>query len=281
MHYIDEGIGPDTLLLLHGEPTWGYLFRQQISHWSRNTRVIAPDHMGFGQSATPQDRTYWLQDHIDNMETFVLDLDLRDVTLIMHDFGGPVGMGLAARQPDRIRRITSANGPTPLGQSDLIDRISANAGVSPWFRWIVKAEENGSLEEVLGHLDYNILSTMKLNGFVRNDIVTDTWIRAYSLPFPTAVEAAGAISWAKGFAIGAHEFEVPAPAAKAAILEKPALAIWGAQDHTLHPEHFLPLFSQLFPTAPIKIIPEAGHYSTEDAPDEVTRLVDDFLMTTS
>ena len=277
MHYIDEGEGSDTLLLLHGEPTWSYMFRHQIPVWSKYARVIAPDHMGFGKSAAPPSRTYWLQDHIDNMEAFVLALDLWNITLIMHDFGGPTGMGLAARHPERIKRIVSINGPTPFGQPDLIERLTANAGASPWFQWILKAEEKGILEEVLGHLNYNILSTLKLNGFVRNEIVTDTWVRAYGAPFATPIHSAGAIGWAKGFATGAHQFENPNPAAKAVIPGKPALAIWGEQDRTLHAEHFLPLFRHLFPSVPVHRLPGAGHYSLEDAPGEITQLVVDFL----
>ena len=277
MHYVDEGAGADTLLLLHGEPTWGYLFRQQISPWSRHARVVAPDHMGFGKSATPQDRTYWLQDHIDNLEAFVLDLDLHDITLVMHDFGGPVGMGLAARHPDRIERLVSVNGPTPFGQPDLLDRLTANAGASPWFQWILQAHERGILEDVLGHLDYNILSTLKLNGFVRNEIVTDTWIDAYRAPFPTPAQSAGGIGWAKGFAEGMHRFEDPRPAARAVVLEKPALAVWGEQDRTLHAQHFLPLFEQIFPDATVHRLQNAGHYSPEDAPEEIAQLVLGFL----
>ena len=146
MHYVDEGKG-ETLLFLHGEPTWGYLFRHQIAVLKEHYRVVAPDHMGFGKSETPDDRTYFLQDHIDNLEAFVLDLDLRDITLVMHDFGGPTGMGLAIRHPDRIKRVISVNGPTPLGQPDLIDRLTANVVVSPWFQWILKAEEQGTLEK--------------------------------------------------------------------------------------------------------------------------------------
>ncbi|MGI9434295.1 MAG: alpha/beta fold hydrolase [Geminicoccaceae bacterium] len=277
MHYVDTGGGSETLLLLHGEPTWGYLFRQQIPVWSEHARVIAPDHMGFGKSAAPEDRSYWLQDHIDNLEAFVLALDLRDITLVMHDFGGPVGMGLAARHPERIKQIVSVNGPTPFGQSDLVERVTANVGVSAWFQWILQAEENGIIEEVLGHLDSNLLSTLKLNGFVRNEIVTDTCIKAYGAPFPTPTHAAGAIGWAKGFATGAHQFENPDPTARVAILKKPALAIWGEQDRTLHAEHFLPLFRQLFPDAPVHRLPGAGHYSPEDAPEEIAQLVIDFL----
>jgi haloalkane dehalogenase len=277
MHYVDEGEGSDTLLLLHGEPTWGYLFRRQIPFWSEHARVIAPDHMGFGKSDTPQHRTYWLQDHIDNLEALVLFLDLSNITLVMHDFGGPTGMGLAARHPGRIARIVSVNGPTPFGQSDLMEQLTANAGVSPWFQWILQAEQNGILEEVLGHLGYNILSTLKLNGFVRNEIVTETWIRAYGAPFPTPAHSVGGIGWAKGFAIGAHQFETPDSKARSALLEKPAFAIWGEQDRTLHARHFLPLFEQLFPNAPVHRIPSASHYSPEDAPEEVAQLVTDFL----
>jgi len=277
MHYVDEGAGPETLLLLHGEPTWSYLFRQQIPIWAARHRVIAVDHMGFGKSAAPQDRTYWLQDHIDNLERFVLALDLNDLTLVMHDFGSPAGMGFAIRHPDRVKRIVSVNGPTPAGQPDLLDRLSANVAVSPWFQWILKAEQEGVLEQVLGQLDYNILSTLKLNGFERNEIITDTWLRAYRSPFPTQDQAAGAIGWAKGFAIGAHEFEMPDAATKTALAKKPALAIWGEADRTLHAKHFLPLFTQAFPHGQVLRLPRVGHYSPEDAPEEVARFVADFV----
>ncbi len=277
MHYVEEGAGPETMLLLHGEPTWSYLFRRQIPVWAEHARVIAVDHMGFGKSATPKDRTYWLQDHIDNLERFVLARDLRDLTLVMHDFGGPVGMGLAIRHPDRVKRIVSVNGPTPAGQPDLIDRLMANASASPWFQWILKAEANGTLEQVLGQLDYTILSTLKLNGFERNAIITEPWLDAYRAPFPTPAHAAGAIGWAKGFATGAHAFETPDTTTKAALAAKPALAIWGEADRTLQAEQFLPLFRQAFPNGKVLRLPGVGHYSPEDAPDEVARLVADFV----
>lgn len=277
MHFIDEGAGKDTVLLLHGEPTWGYLFRHQISDWSKHARVIAVDHMGFGKSAVPQNRTYWLQDHVDNLEAFVLAQDLKNLTLVMHDFGGPVGMGLAIRHPDRIKNIVSVNGPVPFGQPDLVDRVIANAAVSPWFQWILRAEEKGILEEVLGHLDYNILSTLKLNGFERNEIITDAWLRAYRAPFPTPSHAIGAIGWAKGFATNTHVFAAPDPVTKAAIMKKPAMVIWGEQDRTLHADQFLPLFTQIFPNAPVHRLPGAGHYSPEDAPEAISHLVASFL----
>ena len=222
-----------------------------------------------------------VQDHIDNTEALVLALDLDRITLVMHDFGGPVGMGLAARHPDRIQRIISVNGPTPFGQSSLSDRLTANAAESPWFQWILQADARGILEDVLGNLDYNVLSTLKLNGFERNAIITDTWIDAFRAPFPTPEQAAGAIGWAKGFATGQHKFETPDAGTKRVISKIPAMAIWGAMDRTLHAAHFLPLFQELFPNAPVHLLADASHYSTEDAPTQIAALVGDFLRKTS
>lgn len=281
MHYVDEGPrGAATVLCLHGEPTWGYLFRHLIPVLGATHRVVVPDHMGFGKSDTPSDRTYWLQDHIDNLEHFVLALDLNDITLVMHDFGGPVGMGLAARHPNRVRRVISTNGPIPFGQADLIERVTANAGMSPWFQWIAKAEADGSLEPVLGQLGFNILSTLKLNGFEDNTLITDTWLDAYGSPFASPADCLGAIGWAKGFATGAHRFDTPDATADRIIRSRPAIAIWGEADRTLHAEHFLPLFTQIFPSAPVQRLAGVGHYCLEDAPDDIGRLIADFIRQT-
>lgn len=281
MHYVDEGPRDGQVILcLHGEPTWGYLFRHVIAALHGTNRVVVPDHMGFGKSATPQGRSYWLQDHIDNLERFVLALDLRGITLVMHDFGGPVGMGLAVRHPDRIRRIVSTNGPTPFGQSDLVERWMANVQVSPWFQWIRKAEAEGRLETVLGELGFNILSTLKLNGFENHALITDIWLQAYGAPFTSSAECAGAIGWAKGVATGAHRFEMPDAQAMREIQSKPALAIWGLADRTLHAEHCLPLFSELFPDASVHKLTGVGHYCLEDAPDIIAAHVTAFLRYT-
>jgi len=280
MHYVDEGAPhSDVVLCLHGEPTWGYLFRHLITALKDSCRVVVPDHMGFGKSETPGDRTYWLQDHIDNLERFVLALDLKQITLVMHDFGGPVGMGLAARHPDRIRRIVSINGPTPFGQASLGDALAANAQTSPWFQWILKAHADGRLAGVLGELGFNMLSTLKLNGFENHAVIRESWLRAYAGRFRAPEDCLGAIGWAEGVASGAHRFESPDGAARGAMGRKPALAIWGEADRTLAAQHFLPLFSELFPQAPIHRLAGAGHYSLEDAPDVIAGLVTRFLQT--
>ncbi|WP_212004799.1 alpha/beta fold hydrolase [Chitinophaga sp. HK235] len=276
MHYVDEGEGP-VVLCLHGEPTWGYLFRHLTAQLSTNHRVIVPDHMGFGKSETPADRTYWLQDHIDNLEKLVLDLDLHDITLVMHDFGGPMGMGLAARHPDRIARVLSINGPVAFGQPTLGAALEANTAESPWFNWIIRAAQEGRLEGVLNESHYNILSTLKLNGFERNELITPTWLKAYAAPFATPADCRGVLGWAAGFAAGSHQFENPDAIAKEKISHLPALCIWGTADQTLHGKYFIPLFRSLFPDGQVYELPQAGHYSPEDAPDAIGWLLSRFL----
>ncbi len=189
-------------------------------------------------------------------------------------------MGLAIRHPDRIKRIISTNGPTPLDQPGLGDALAKNGATSPWFSWIAKAHADGTLEQVLGQLDYTILSTLKLNGFERNDVITDTWLRAYRAPFEAPESCLGAIGWAKGFAEGAHRFEpADAPMARA-VSRKPALAIWGMADQTLQPEHFIPLFSEAFANGTVRRLEGVGHYSHEDAPEEIAKGIDEFLHET-
>ncbi|HEU5023306.1 MAG TPA: alpha/beta fold hydrolase [Spirillospora sp.] len=279
MHYADEGTGP-VLLCLHGEPTWGYLYRHLIKDLSRTHRVVVPDHMGFGKSETPENRTYWLQDHIDNLEALVQDLKLRNITLIAHDFGGPVGMGLLARRPELISRVVGVNAPTPFGQPDLEAALTANAEQAPWFQWIMRAGGDGTLDDVLGELRYNILSTLKLNGFQDNSLITPTWIRAYAQAFPTRTATLGALGWAKGFALGTHQFEVPSARAQQRAAEIPALAIWGLEDRTLHAKNFLPLYRAAFPHGLVSELPEAGHYSLEDDPRTISALLKLFLDST-
>ncbi|MGW6740650.1 alpha/beta fold hydrolase [Streptomyces sp. NPDC055025] len=280
MHYADEGSGP-VLLCLHGEPTWGYLFRHLVAGLAGSYRMVIPDHMGFGKSETPRDRTYWLQDHTDNLEAFVLDLGLREITLVMHDFGGPVGMGLLTRHPELVNRVIALNAPTPFGQPALPRALAENASHSPWFTWIARAQADGTLDDVLGALGYNTLSTLKLNGFQNNTVITPAWIRAYAAAFPTREETLGALGWAKGFALGAHRFASPSPHAKQAAARLPALAVWGMQDQTLRAEHFLPLFHAAFPHGLVSELPAAGHYIPEDAPETVLALVRLFLDATA
>ena len=95
---IDVGVGEgDPIVCLHGEPTWGYLYRHMIDPLAEHGRVIVPDHMGFGKSETPQDKAYTLQTHTENLVGLIEHLDLRNITFVIQDWGGPIGTAFTVR----------------------------------------------------------------------------------------------------------------------------------------------------------------------------------------
>ena len=107
-HYLDEGTG-ETLLFLHGNPTWSFYYRTLVKEFKSRYRCIAPDHIGCGLSDKPQDYNYTLSTHIENLEKLVDSLNLKNVTLIMHDWGGAIGMGFAVRRPKLVKRLVIFN----------------------------------------------------------------------------------------------------------------------------------------------------------------------------
>lgn len=109
MHFADEGAG-EPVVLVHGDPTWGYLWRNFIPSLARRRRCVVPDHMGMGKSGVPgEPYPYRLRHRVANLESLLLRLDLRGMTLVLHDWGGPVGLGVATRHPERIKRLVLMN----------------------------------------------------------------------------------------------------------------------------------------------------------------------------
>ena len=116
-HYVDEGPrDAEVVICLHGEPTWGYLYRNFIPELAKHYRVIVPDHMGFGKSETPADRTYTLQTHVENLTHLIEELDLNNITFVCQDWGGLIGLRLVAANPDRFARVVAANTFLPTGE---------------------------------------------------------------------------------------------------------------------------------------------------------------------
>jgi haloalkane dehalogenase len=109
MHYVEEGAG-DPVLLLHGEPTWSFLYRKAIPPLARVARVLAPDYFGFGRSDKPVEREWYTYDrHYASLERFVDELDLRGLTIVVHDWGGPLGLRLAVDRSERVERLVITN----------------------------------------------------------------------------------------------------------------------------------------------------------------------------
>jgi cis-3-alkyl-4-acyloxetan-2-one decarboxylase len=274
-HYVDEGQGR-PVLLLHGQPTWGYIWRRFIPPLAATHRVVVPDHMGFGKSETPADRTYTLRTHVENVAALIEALDLRDITLVMQDWGGPIGVGYAVRHPERIHSLVLMN--TVVGYGSVGRRDLPNPLETPWFRWVREGLASGRTEAVLSQLGSTILSVMQIVGLERLDRVDPTFIRAYAAPFETPADCKGALEFPLDLALGRiRDFVREGAGGVAALREKPALMIEGMLDRAIPPALALADFAGLWPKAPVIPVPGAGHYIQEDAPEVVVPLVQAFL----
>jgi cis-3-alkyl-4-acyloxetan-2-one decarboxylase len=275
-HYADEGSGR-PVLLLHGQPTWGYIWRRFIPPLAQTHRVVVPDHMGFGKSETPQDRVYTLRTHVENLTALIDALDLRDITLVIQDWGGPIGVGYAVRHPERIHSLVLMNtvvGYGAAGRRDLPSPVE-----TPWFRWIRDGLDSGRTEAVLSQLGSTILSVMQIVGLERLDRVDPTFIQAYGAPFPTPADCIGALNFPLDVALGRiRDFVKEGAPGVPALRGKPALMMEGMLDRAIPPALAMADFRGLWPDAPVIEVPSAGHYIQEDAPEIVIPALQTFLQ---
>ena len=272
-HYVIEG-GGDPILLLHGEPTWGYLYRHFIPPLSRYGTVVVPDHMGFGKSETPQDRRYEIRDHVDNLEALIDHLAMEDITIVGQDWGGPIGAAYALRHPERIKRLVLMNtgppGAPPAGVKTVVEH--------DWYQWI---HGDTDTDAVLSNLSATILSVMKRIGFERTDHVDETWVRAYASPFPTPADCKGALMFPQCIAnhetlevLLEHMANLPALAAK------PAMYVHGEEDRAIPTDFAVGCFRSTWPDGPVVTLPGVGHFLQEDAPEAVIALIEQFIQMT-
>lgn len=272
-HYVDEGDG-DAIVCVHGEPTWGYLYRRFIPRLARHGRVIVPDHMGFGKSETPQDRDYSIRDHADHLERLLLELDVTNVTLVMQDWGGPIGSVFALRHPERIKCLCVCNTGVPWAR---VPEGTHGVTDHPWFQWV-----NGpDFEPTVSHLGSTVLSVMKRIGFERAAQVDETWVRAYASPFPDVASCRGALQFPRNIASPAtFEFfqELAAQHDVAALKALPAMCVHGEADRAIPTGSSVLGFRSFWPNAPVVTLPGVGHFLQEDAPETVCALIEQFLQ---
>ena len=281
MHYVDEG-GGQPIVCLHGQPTWAYLYRRFIPALSGDHRVVVPDHMGFGKSETPQDREYTLRTHVENLAALVDELGLEDITLVMQDWGGPIGTAYTLRHPERVARLCFMN--TVCGYGAAVDPDSARPQAlreSLWFTWIASALEDGSYYEVLGNLGVTLPGVMGLIGFRNWGVVNNTWLRAYTEAFPAKEACKGAIEFPLDVALGRiTPYVVEGFPMVDALRAKPAMLAEGMKDKAIPPELAIADFRALFPRAPVVELDDAGHYCQEDAPETLIALIQQFMQMT-
>lgn len=274
-HFVDEGPrDAPPIILLHGEPTWGYIYRKFIPALSKENRVIVPDHMGFGKSETPQDKEYTLKTHVENLSNLIEFLDLKNITFVGQDWGGPIIGAYSIRNIKNVKSYFLIN--TLFGYS----REDRPQSLSPWFKWIKKHYDDKTLDGILGELGSTVLSVMKIPNFTNSEVIDDDWINAYSSQFPDRASCKGAINFPldallnrmvpyilEGFKLGDLK----------SLRSKPAFLAYGMQDRAIEPDYAIRDFKALFPNSKVFKLPNAGHYSQEDEPEVLINLIKDFV----
>ncbi len=261
MHFLDEGSG-GPVLCLHGEPTWSFLYRKMIPGLAREARVVCPDYFGFGRSDKPADVEWYSFDrHYMSILRLVEELDLRALTVVVQDWGGPIGLRLAVEQPARVERLVIMN--TGVG--------GGRPPSETWlrFRAVVRAAGN---DFEAGRL----IRTSAVRG------LGDDVVAAYDAPFPVPESKAGILAFPELVpAAPEHPNTAPMMAIREALRswEKPALVLFGDSDPIFRPEA-AGAIARLIPGAlPAELISGAGHFVQEDAGEEAAVRIAEFLRT--
>jgi cis-3-alkyl-4-acyloxetan-2-one decarboxylase len=266
LHYVDEG-PPDAppLLFVHGNPTWSYLWRRPIAELSaQGHRCIAFDHMGFGRSdKPPQLSAYSLQRHVDNALAMIEGLDLHGVTLIAHDWGGPIGLGALLQRDERLSKLVLMN----------TWAWELPSFLPPFLREF----RTEGLGEILA-LGGNLFVESIPGGMHRRD-PDPVMMDAYRAPFPDYWSRAGTLAFQREIPLterdrsaalmGSIHERLPA-------VEAPVLLVWGMRDPVFQPV-FLEQWRELFPQAERVELDDASHFLVEDQPDAVTAAIERFL----
>jgi pimeloyl-ACP methyl ester carboxylesterase len=265
LHYVDEGPrDAPPLLFAHGNPTWSYLWRRQIADLSeQGHRCVAFDHMGFGRSDKPPHLSvYTLRAHIDNALALLDALDLRDVVLVAHDWGGPIGLGAMLERRERLRALVLMN----------TWAWELPSFLPPFIREF----RTEGLGEILG-LGGNLFVESIPGGMARRD--TDpVMMEAYRAPFPDYWSRAGTLAFQREIPLTERDRSARLMGSiheRLPELDVPVLLVWGLRDRVFQPV-FLEQWRELFPEARTVEIEDAGHFLVEDRPEAVTEAIAEF-----
>lgn len=260
LHYIDEGQG-DIILFIHGTPSWSFDFRNIIKGLRNNLRCIAIDHIGFGLSDKPEHYNYSTQNHSKTIEKFILKKNLENITLAVHDFGGPIGLNFAIQHPDRIKSLIIFNSWLWSSQNDP-DYIK--------LKTILKSPLLPFLYRYLNFSPRSILP----QSFGANKL-SKKLQKQYTQPFENRQQRNGVLSFAKSLLNDQEWFE-ELWNRKNAISEKPTLLIWGMKDPFIKP-HNLDKFLLGFKKSQAVKLETSGHFPQEEQPELVKKAIFDFL----
>lgn len=255
--YFDEGPrDAPAILCLHGNPTWSFLWRRVLRDFARAHRVVALDHLGMGLSQKPREARSTLASHCERTLALVEALDLREITLVMHDWGGAIGMGVARRAPERIARFLAAN--TAAFRSTRMPlRIRACRFplLGPWM--VTRFNAFAGAAQHMAVADGTKLSRAAREGL--------------TAPYATPAERIGIQRFVEDIPLdAAHPSWTELEAIEGSLArfaDRPATLVWGERDWCFT-THFRDEWQRRFPRARSVALPHAGHWVSEEAPAE-------------
>jgi haloalkane dehalogenase len=259
VHYVDEGAGP-TLLLLHGNPTWSFLYRDVIAGLRDDYRCIALDYPGFGLSTAAPGYGYTPAEHAQVVERFVTELDLRDVTLMVQDWGGPIGFAVATRHPDRFARFVIGNTWAWPKSDPGTQAFSRFLGGPIGKRLILK--RNLFVERIIPR------------GVQRKKLAPEV-MAAYRGPFPTPESRVPTWVFPREI-LRSRPFLGEVEQGLAAVTDRPALIVWPTKDVAFRDAE-RKRWEELFADHRTIPLDGAGHYIQEDAADEIVAAIRDWM----
>jgi pimeloyl-ACP methyl ester carboxylesterase len=269
LHYIDEGSGP-PVVMIHGNPAWGILFRQLIDDLSGSHRVVVPDHIGCGLSEKPGDTryAYTLNSRVDDLELLLDSLGLdRDLTLVMHDWGGMIGMTYATRHPDRVARLVVCN------------TAAFHKPAAKSFPWVLALCRNWVIGACLVRgLNLFCHGTAWI-GCKRRPMERDLRL-AYIAPYDSWENRIAILRFVQDIPLSKRDrtFDLVSWVDErlSSLSGVPMLILWGMKDFVFD-RHCLNEWLRRFPEAEVVRFPESGHYLFEDEPAGVALAVRSFL----
>ncbi|MFP4440753.1 MAG: alpha/beta fold hydrolase [Chloroflexaceae bacterium] len=260
MHYVDEGQGR-PIVMVHGTPTWSFLYRHLITELAGTYRCIAPDHIGFGLSDKPTDWSYRPVDHARNLRTLIERLELRDIILMVHDFGGPIGLSYAIEQPDNVSGVVLCNTWMWSLQDDPTIRRMGQFVSGPIGKFL--------------YMRLNFSPRVLIRSFWGDKSKLTRHIHQhYTRVFPRAPERQSTWVLAREL-LGSSAWYAGLWQQREQLREKPLLFLWGMRDPAFKPDA-LARWQEAFPHGEAVTFPDAGHFVQEEVGRALGPVVDRF-----
>lgn len=252
LHFIDEGKG-ETILFVHGTPSWSFDFRNIIKHFKKTYRCVALDHIGFGLSDKPKNYDYSIQNHCKTLTQFIENKKLENIILVVHDFGGPIGLNFTIKNPEKIKGLIVLNSWLWSSEND------------PDFIKMKKILKSPLLPFLYRYLNFS--PRFILPSSFGEKKLSNTLKRQYTKAFANKNERFGALAFAHSLLNDQNWFE-QLWQQKNAISQKPTLFVWGMKDPVIKP-HLLQKFENGFNNSMTIKLENCGHFPQEESPKEM------------